>query len=384
MRRLGSVLGPLATLLLSGAVHAASYTGIPLSILGLSQAGAVVANTQSLGALAYNPANMAFHKSGYGIGILGLYVHTSVQPPGQTGRIPAVTPHWGTTPNAFINAELTKNTRFGLALNEPYDSSIAWPASAFPALSGPSAGLVPTYTELQVYDASPNLTYRVGPVGVDAGADYYYVRHFAADTAATVANGSGNRFGGNVGVASRIGPIGLGATFRSAVNIPVGGATSIHLPWQMALGIHGTITKRFGMEFDFARSGWTGFTSPATAAGPAVLASAGNVNSYRLGFEYGLGEGVALRAGLGYNDVSPAPFSARLPAASQDVASLGATQRTGPWTLSAGYEYIHFNTRTVDTETTLTGADPNGTSAYNGSYRGSVQLFGLSFSRRFS
>ncbi|MDA8390332.1 MAG: outer membrane protein transport protein [Gammaproteobacteria bacterium] len=384
MRRLGPVFGPLAMLLLPGAVHAAAYAPAPLSILGVSEGGAVVANTGSLGALAYNPALMAFHKSGYEIGVLGLYLHTSVQPPGQSQRIPAVTAHWATRPDAFINAELTDNTRFGLSLNEPYDSSIAWPANAFPALSGTNAGLAPTYTELQVYDASPNLTYRIGDVGINVGADYYYARDFAANTPAMAVDGSGSRFGGNVGVATRIGPVGLGATFRSAVNLPIGGATSVHLPWQMAFGVHGTITKRLGMEVDFTRSGWSGFTSPATTAGPAMLTSAGNVNGYHLGFRYGLGEGVALRAGLGYNDVSPAPFSARLPAASQEVASLGATQRMGPWTLSAGYQYIHFNPRTVNAATAPAGSNPNGSSAYDGTYRGSAQLFGLSFSRRFS
>ncbi len=384
MRRLWPALVPLAPLLVSGVVHAASYAPAPLSILGISEAGAVVANTESLGALAYNPANMAFHKSGYEVGVRGLYLNTSVRAPGLPYRTGATAPHWATMPDVFINAELTQHTRFGLALNEPYDASLAWPATAFPALTGADAGLAPVYTELQVYDASPDFTYQIGDAGINVGANYYYARSFAANTPTASVSGSGTRFGGNVGVAARMGQIAFGATYRSAVNIPVTAGTTVHLPWQMAVGLHGTATKELGFEFDFTRSGWSGFTSPAVPGGPTMLTSAGNMNSYRLGMHYGLGEGVALRAGLGYSQVSATPFSARLPAANQEIASLGATQRMGPWTLSAGYEYIHFNARTVNSATALAGPVPNGTSAYNGSYRSAAQVFGLSFSRRFS
>jgi hypothetical protein len=66
-----------------GAAHASGFALAELSIAGLSEADALVANTASMGALAYNPAAMAFHKGGYDLGLLGIDAHTQVTPTGE-------------------------------------------------------------------------------------------------------------------------------------------------------------------------------------------------------------------------------------------------------------------------------------------------------------
>lgn len=392
-----------------GVAHASGFAISELSITGLSEADALVANTNSLGALAYNPAAMAFHKGGYDLGLQGIYDHTQVTPAGGTGTVVATTPHWQTMPNLFWSDKIAPHTRFGFGINEPYGLQIAWPAQTFPTLAhGSASALAPTYTQLRLFDVAPSLSYRFGSVAVDAGADYYDAHRTVLGTPGATVSGSGDQVGAHVGALGRWGTVGVGINYRSAVNVPLDGTFSeagqssipvnatLHLPWQLAVGVNDALSAKLGVEFDFDRTGWSRFSnivvSPAPGAdvgGAALVTSTydwQSSNAYRVGLHYALSRHVRLRAGYAY-DVTGATnsnFSARIPDANRQEFSFGASQRLGAWSLSAGYMYVLFNTRTYASTTPFTGADPNGTSAYNGTYKTRAQLFGISISRRFS
>lgn len=389
-----------------GAAHASGFAISELSIAGLSEADAMVANSSSLGALAYNPAAMAFHVGGYNLGILGINDHTQVTPAGGTGTVVATTPHWQTMPNLFLAEKIAPRTRFGFGINEPYGLQIAWPAQTFPTLAqGPASALAPTYTQLRLFDIAPSISYRFGDVAVDAGADYYDAHRTVLGTPLVTVSGSGDQVGAHVGALGEWDGVGVGINYRSAVNIPLDGTFSeaglsipinaaLHLPWQFALGVRDALDARFGVEFDFDRTGWSRFSNivvnPAPAVGGATLLTSTydwrSSNAYRLGFHYALSHDVRLRAGYAY-DVAGATntdFSARVPDANRQEFSFGASQKLDAWSLSAGYMYVLFNTRTYASATPLSGTDPNGTSAYNGTYKSHAQLFGISIARRFS
>lgn len=384
--------------------HASGFALSELSVAGLSEADALVANTSSMGALAYNPAAMAFHKGGYDIGLLGIDDHTEVNPAGTTGTVIATTPAWETLPNIFWANKVAPHTRFGFGINEPYGLQISWPASTFPELAqGAGAALAPTYTSLRLFDVSPSLSYRFGGVAIDVGADYYDAHRVTLGTPVDTVSGSGDNVGGHLGLLAQLGTFNLGVNYRSATNIPLDGTVTgtglsvpvnaaLHLPWQLDLGARDQLSKKLGVEFDFVRTGWSQFSNitvtPASGGAPLLISSYNwqSANSYRLGLGYALSRNVKLRAGFGYDQTGATTgnFSARIPDANRQSFSFGASQKLGHWSLSAGYMYVHFDRHTEASNTALTGSDPNGTSAYNGTYRSYAQLFGISMSRRFS
>ena len=406
--RLRTSLLPAALIAVAGmgAAHASGFALAEMSITGLSEADALVANTASMGALAYNPAAMAFHKGGYDLVLLGINVHTQVTPTGGAGTFVATTPHWQTLPNLFWADKIAPHTRFGFGINEPYGLQIAWPAQTFPALAqGPASALAPTYTQLRLFDVTPSFSYRFGHVAVDVGADYYNAHRVALGTPTATVSGSGDQVGAHVGALGQWGAVSVGANYRSAVNVPLDGTlgspagtvpvnASLHLPWQFALGVRDALTTKLGVEFDFNRTGWSRFSSIVVNAAPplggATLLTSTydwrSSNAYRLGLHYALSRDVKLRAGYAYDvtGATNAGFSARVPDANRQEFSFGANQRLGAWSLSAGYMYVLFNTRTYTSNRTLSGTDPNGTSAYDGTYKTHAQLFGISIGRRFS
>lgn len=383
--------------------HASGFALSELSVAGLSEADALIANTHTQGAFAYNPAAMAFHKGGYDIGIIGIDSHTTVAPAGENQTVTATTATWQTMPNLFWSHTLTHHFRFGVGINEPYGLQISWPANTFPPLaSGPAAALAPTDTNLRLLNLNPNIAYRWGQIAADVGIDYYYAQSVTSETPTTDFGGNGSALGANLGLLARIGAINIGATYRSAVNVPINGtltqgtpepaSANLHLPWQTGLGIHDRLSKRIGIEFDVDRTGWSRFTNfiiTPTGGSTAPITSTNDwsaANAYRIGVHYRLSRHVALRAGYAYDVTGQNTdyFSARIPDANRQILSFGATQQIGRWSLSAGYMYVHFNTRTITSDTPLTTADPNGTIAYNGTYRTHAELFGISITRRFS
>jgi len=401
---LGSALALIITGI--GGAHASGFTLAELSTAGISEANALVANTSTLGALAYNPAAMAFHKGGYDLGLLGIDAHTEVTPVNGSGTVVATTPSWQTLPNLFWEDKIAPRTRFGFGINEPYGLSISWPAQTFPVLAqGPAQALAPTYMGVRLIDVSPSFSYRLHSLAIGIGIDYYNAHRVILGTPTTTVSGSGEQVGGHIGLLARLGSFALGANYRSAANIPLDGTfaqtgvalpmnTVLHLPWQFALGVHDAINAKTGIEFDFDRTGWSQFSdivvNPAPAIGGATLLTSTYdwrpANSYRLGLHYALSQEVTLRAGYAFDQTGAtnAHYSARIPDANRQIVSFGASQKLGRWSLSAGYMYVHFDTRTYASSTPLTSSDPNGTSAYNGTYRSHDQLFGISISRRFS
>jgi long-chain fatty acid transport protein len=90
---------------------------------------------------------------------------------------------------------------------------------------------------------------------------------------------------------------------------------------------------------------------------------------------------------LGYSyDNTPQPdqyFSARVPDADRQLFSIGASHEINNWKIEYAYMYVDVDKRTVNSSTPFNPADPNGTTAYNGTYESKVNLIGLSASVKF-
>jgi long-chain fatty acid transport protein len=106
-----------------------------------------------------------------------------------------------------------------------------------------------------------------------------------------------------------------------------------------------------------------------------------------LGVTYDFSQATQLRVGYTYDETPQKDerFSIRIPDADRQLFSLGIGHTlSNNWTLEAGYMYVKFDDRTIDSPTTaVAGQEANGTTAVNGTYISNVQLFGFGISKTF-
>ncbi|MEO6697719.1 MAG: outer membrane protein transport protein [Gammaproteobacteria bacterium] len=118
---------------------------------------------------------------------------------------------------------------------------------------------------------------------------------------------------------------------------------------------------------------------------PVLNANAWNDSTaYRLGATYQLYPDLQLHFGYTY-DETPQPdehFSARIPDNDRQLFSVGVAKEMRGWMLEAGYMYVLFKDRTVNSARPP-ALNPNGTLLYNGTYKADVHLFGVGFSKKF-
>lgn len=75
-------------------------------------------------------------------------------------------------------------------------------------------------------------------------------------------------------------------------------------------------------------------------------------------------------------------FTARIPDANRQTFSLGIAQMYQNWELETGYMYMPWDDRTLS-NSTPPSVDPNGTLAFNGTYKSRAHLFGVGVSKKF-
>jgi long-chain fatty acid transport protein len=378
-----------------------------ISILGLGTSNALVANTDELGALPYNPANMAFHdKNGVvaGVTYIGydLKVDTTVQgggPTDSTGEDSFF------VPNIYAMAPGYGDWSFGLGINAPFGLETNWAVDTFPNFGpGTAQGAAPELSRIEMINVNPNFAYKIDEsTSFAVGLDIYDVRDLALNIQAAKILGSGSGFGWNIGLTKKLGSWNLGLSYRSSVKTDLSGsaiqaagaiaATSeVEFPDILQFGAHWQATDSFGVELDVERTGWSSFDKIQ------VDSPAGNITTstnnwddawaVRLGAIFALSPQTDLLLGYSYDETGQTDeyFSARVPDNDRQLFSIGILHDFASWTLEASYMYVAVDDRTFASNTTYVPgvtADPNGTTAYDGTYESSVNLLGIGVSTKF-
>jgi len=396
---------PLAT------AHASGFRIPEVSVAGTAASNALVANTDELGSIPYNPANISFHSGNTAlVGINHISFETTVTPSGGT-----TTDGNGDdsffVPNLMLSAVGDNNWAFAMLVNAPFGLETSWPDNTFPGFAGVDA-LEPELSRIEMLNFNPNLSYKMDDTSSFAvGIDFYDVRDLRLNTQAVKIRGNGYGIGWNIGYTKKVGALTLGASYRSAVRTDLSGSfdstalpppngpfllgasATLEFPDIFQIGAHFQATDSFGIEFDIDRTGWSSFDEIKvvnSTGGTFTTSKNGWKDSYayRLGLEFKFNPDNKLMFGYSY-DESPQPdehFSARVPDADRQLLSIGASHTFGAWVLQYAYMHVMVDDRTVSSSTPYipgTTPDPNGTTAFNGKYENKVDIIGVSISTTF-
>lgn len=408
----------LASALVFGTVtvHASGFRLPETSIAGLSTANALVANPQELGALAYNPAAMAFHDGiGLSAGLILIDPNLSVEPLNHlTGTLAPSVDSQGRSPIAdpsvYFMQQINAQWSWGLNISAPFGLETDWPAGTFDTFTLARVPfLQPTRSRVEVVNVNPNLALRFAPnTSVALGVDYYHLRDVKLNAVGITIGGDGGDFGWNLGLMHVAGPWSLGLSYRSKVKVDVDGTVNalpiglgispaqaqLEFPDILQFGVRYQVNDQLGVEFDLEHTGWSSFdvlvVDHTVASLPSPIVSTNdwdNVWAYRLGATYRLTPQTQLRLGYTYDNTAQddARFSVRVPDADRQLFSIGIAQDIAGWTLEAGYMYVLFkdhNYRGAVPFGTF-GSDANGTTAYDGDYSADVHLLGIGISKKF-
>ena len=402
------------------AAHASGFRIPEVSVAGTAYSNALVANTDELGAVAYNPAIISFQEGKaamLGVNYIDIeFTYTPTAPnTGAETKGNGENSHY--VPNLLLSTVGVNNWGFVMLVNAPFGLETSWPDETFSSFApvvidpGPPAveldDLEPTLSKIEMLNYNPNLSYKFDETGsVSFGLDFYDVRNLTFNSQGFQIEGTGSGVGWNVGAIKKFGAITIGAAYRSAVETDItgsfdasalgppgtvlGATAKLEFPDIFQFGFHYQASDALSIEFDADRTGWSSFDQIQikNSLGGTFTTSTNNWNNswaYRLGMGYKISDRFKLMFGYSY-DNTPQPdeyFSARVPDADRQLFSIGAKQDIGGWILEYSYMYVNVDTRTINSSTPLTTSDPNGTVLYNGKYATDLHLIGLSLATKF-
>lgn len=397
-------------LLLSSPTFASGFRIPEISIAGTGMANALVADSDTAGALPYNPAAMAFHERRTVIaGLMNIQPTVSVNPEGRTR-----TESEGSTnlhaPNFYYMAPTSSGLSWGLGINAPFGLETKWPDETFPQFAAGADILEPEHSKMEMLNINPNLAYRLGTnTSAALGLDLYWVKNLIFNTQAIDIKGDGRDWGWNLALLHRMDQWSFGLSYRSSVKVDLEGSVdgtavgstksdataSMEFPSLLQIGARYTVNKAWKVEFDIERTGWSSFdVVKIDHASPGLPNPILNTNewddamAYRLGTSYQLSPQTQLRFGYA-KDFSPQNgglFSARVPDNDRQALSAGVAYKMDRLTIEASYMYVWINEQSVNESTAfLSGGntDPNGTTAYNGTYNAHAHLLGVGVTATF-
>ncbi|PVV21493.1 MAG: hypothetical protein B6D78_07440 [gamma proteobacterium symbiont of Ctena orbiculata] len=412
-----------AMLPLSQTVQASGFAVPELNITGLALSNALVANPDSLSAIAYNPAAMAFHE-GMAIELGLLLVEPDLSVNTGSGTVDSEANDPVAIPAFTAFTQLNETWSLGLSVNAPFGLETEWPAGTYDS-QYPPAATIPTQSKLEIVAFSPSVAYRINEkASVSGGVDYYWMREviFNGDINAGMPGsnpsadleGDGRGVGFNLGFMVDQGAWSFGGSYHSEANIPVEGRVDLpagalpsflsnrvdaelRLPWRLQVGVRHQPMNKLAIEFDVTRTGWSSFDKLVVdqdQLGTNIVTSINNwedANAYRVGISYDLTQATQLRIGYTFDETPQDDqyFSPRIPDADRQLFSLGVGHTlSNGWTIDAGYMYVKFDDRSLDIDPSFVHAAPNesetnGTSAVNGDYESSVHLLGIGVKKRF-
>lgn len=378
-----------------------------ISTTGMGLANALVANKDEAGAMAYNPAIMAFHDDHtFQIGTTLLSYNLNATPTGGS-TTDSTSRNKFIIPNMFLSARTSENITFGLAINSPFGLETRWPKGTFPAFSGATYVYEPEHSKINMLNINPSIAIKLdSKTSVAVGIMFYDVSSLVFNSQAIKINGSGSGYGWNVAMLHTTKNWDFGVSYKSSVKANLGGdfttgvgatpgaypaRSSLNFPDVLQIGMLYRFTDRFNMEFDVENTGWNVFDKIVIEyANTKTTSSTNNWSdslAYRLGTTYKISDKTKLRFGYSLDNTPQADnyFSARIPGNKRQLFSVGIGHDFGGWTLNAAYMRAAVDDRTINSSTVYpsTGTDPNGTNAYNGTYKSDINLIGLSISTTF-
>jgi long-chain fatty acid transport protein len=389
--------------------------------------GAFGATADDPTALYFNPAGIAFQKTGYA---LGVYFIT------ESSKFYGTDPYPGEGYSVdmksqifypihlYYNGEITKDLSWGIGIYNPFGLGTWWPDDY-------AGKYITKRVDLKVFNFNPNLAYKLSDdFAIAVGVDYFYSNLNLTRSIPTQAVNPYTQqvseigqvhlytdyqggWGWNAAFLGKLGGgVSFGASYRSHVKINYTGnaeftqfttgypdfdaivasqipfgqspqaTTSIDYPYEGRLGLawHGV---QWGAEFDWVRMGWSSFKDlPITLPDYPGLSEVRyegyhDSNTYRLGIEYKHSDDLWWEIG-GLYDETPVPtesVSPLLPDANRKGFSLGTTIGLSDKTqLEISYMYLKFSDRSTE------GMDPDG---YNGTYKTTANLLGFTLVHRF-
>lgn len=403
---------------LAFSVSASGFRLPEVSVTGTALSNALVANPELPGALPYNPAIMAFQKKAQVVaGIVFVKPDISVKPAVGTAassqgedNIPV--------PNAFVTNHINNAWSWGVGINAPFGLETKWKAGTFGTFaSGGALGaaLEPEHSRIEMLNINPNTAYQLNSnTSLALGIDNYRVRELIFNTQAIKIKGDGQDYGWNIGLLHTQKKWSVGLSYRSSVTVDLEGTVdgtllgstvsaakaSIEFPSVLQIGGRYKVDNKLAVELDVEKTGWSSFnTINVTHSSAPPLSSPitskndwKNATAYRLGATYELSPANQLRLGYSY-DGTPGNddfFSARVPGNDRQTLSLGLAHQQAGWSIELAYMYVKANDRKINAPagSFLTGlgsgnTDPNGTDAYNGTYKLIAHLIGLGVSTQF-
>lgn len=382
------------TLVLTHSALAGGFRLPDLSTSGMAMSNAVVANYEDPGAIAYNPAAMAFHEGTLiGGGSFIVDHHVSVTRNGQAAvGSDAKTPV--NIPYLQFSHRYNHDWAYGINLNAPFGLETRWPDNTF-------AGPDPTQTRIKLTNFNPNVAHRIDEhQAISVGLAHYVVQEAIQNTSTSTLNGTGSKTGLQLGYLYAEDEWSVGANYRSAVTVNLDGALNgaipvtmdLYLPWLVQVGARFKLTDALALEADIERVGWSKLveTRIKNLSGATVALNTNrwkDNTTYRLGASYAWDGDTTLHAGF-LVDKTPLPdahFTTRLPSANYRGYSIGLTQDFGDTSLQIGYQYLDFDDRQVNSSVPFGtyGADGNGTDAYNGNYKTDIQVLSIGLRYQF-
>jgi long-chain fatty acid transport protein len=415
-----------ATLITFGPQALASGFAIPeLNTAGLALSNALVANPEVQAAIAYNPAAMSFHE-GKSLALGLLLVKPDLAVDTGSGSKDSDANDRVAIPSITAHSTLSENWAIGVAVNAPFGLETEWADGTLsyqPADADgyPIGSAIPTKSKLQIVALSPSVSYKFNDnVSLAGGVDVYDMREVVFNSVGNAGTpgsnpavnlkGDGRGAGFNLGLMVKQGNWSFGGSYHSEAHIPVEGNiespagtanvnADLDLPSRLQLGVRHQTTEKLGIEFDYTRTGWSSFDQliiDESQYGVNLVTSTNNwddANAYRLGATYDISLATQLRVGYTFDETPQDDdyFSPRIPDADRQLFSLGIGHTlSNGWTIDAGYMYVKFDDRTVNS--TKTAADnnavlgypeTNGTTAVNGTYESSVHLLSLGVTKKF-
>ncbi|VAW95099.1 hypothetical protein MNBD_GAMMA21-1638 [hydrothermal vent metagenome] len=383
--------------------HANGFRVPEVSVAGTAAANALVANTEELGAIPYNPAAISFHEGkNVMLGFNSVSYDHAVTPDGGT-RTEGTGENSFLIPNFMASALGDNGVGFALLINSPFGLETQYPDETFPVFAGVLDRLEPETSRIKMVNINPNISYKIDEnSSVAFGLDFYDVIDLTFNTQNIKINGSGNGMGFNIGYLHKYESFNLGVSYRSEVKTDltgqfdargigssvVGAQAALTFPSMLQIGVRFQPIESLGIEFDVEHTGWSSFNTININSSTGPLTSSTNrwknTLTYRLGFTYKINPSTRLLFGYSY-DPTPQPdeyFSARVPDADRQLFSIGASHQFSSWKLEYSYMYVDVDDRVINSSTAA-GAEPNGTLAYNGKYESEVSLIGVSISKTF-
>lgn len=398
----------ITTLLCCGALSSTAFASgfrIPeVSIAGLSMGSALVADTQTAGAMHYNPAAMAFHEQHTLVaGVMNIHPSSSVTP---TLGTPAESQGESNilVPNIFYAQQFNEQMSWGIALNVPFGLETQWPDETFTAYAGALDPLEPEQTKLEMFNLNPNMAYKISAnTSIAVGVDYYVVRKLTFNTQSIAIEGDGKDLGWNIGLQHVMNDWSFGLAYRSSVKVDLDGTVDatgvgstksdataeVEFPSLLQLGARYQINPAMALEFDVERTGWSSFDIVEIKHSSLGIPnpvngehSWSNTTTYRLAGSYQATPSTQLRFGYALDETPQGEehFSPRVPDSDRQTFSIGFAhtmrQAEGKLSVEAGYMYVLLDDRTVNATTPETVP-------VNGKYKTDAHLVGIGITSQF-